>query len=214
MDDVAKPRVRLGPAHARTGKLRSVVLAALGVVHVLAATNNAVEAAGKAKDRAAPVDRLAKPAPPVDAKALPLPVQEMIEAIQVAVRSGRIEDMKDALDWNELKPELADGPVPDPIAHWKSLSPDGTGRSILELLGIVLARDPAIVPYGRDVENNRLYVWPNFADKPLKDLSADDAEHLTRIAPTADAMRTTGVYTGWRLVIGADGTWHSWRAKD
>src|SRR5258705_13690998 len=53
---------------------------------------------------------------------LPVPVQEMREAILSAVRSGRIEDLRYAYELNELKPELASEPVADPVAFWRQIS--------------------------------------------------------------------------------------------
>jgi hypothetical protein len=140
----------------------------------------------------------------------------MVEAILNAVRSGKIDDLQDALDWNEMKPDLAAEPVPDPIAHWKKLSPDGKGLNILEVLGKLLDGKPAIVPLGRDVENNRLYVWPHFADTPMSKMTADELAALRALLPADDlaAMQAKDRYRGWRLVIGADGTWHAFRRMD
>jgi hypothetical protein len=200
----------------------AVVVALLGLVHA-AVVVTPVWAAGKSKStqskepakepEKAPA---AKTDPGPDAGRLPPRVQDMIEAMLVAVRSGRIEDLQDALDWNELKPELGPVPVADPIAHWKGLSKDGQGRDVLAVLGALLASPPATVPYGRDLENNRLYVWPRFAETTVAGLEGPDKELLGKIAtPEAvEKMQSAGRYSGWRLVIGADGTWHSfWAAK-
>jgi hypothetical protein len=146
--------------------------------------------------------------------ALPRGVLDMVDAIRAAVSSGEIADLDDAVDWNEMKPDLGPAFVSNPVAYWKSLSKDGEGREILDILGKLLAGKPAVVPLGRDIENNRLYVWPAFADTPLSKLSAAEIEALTALT-TPDAlksMRETNRYTGWRLVIGADGTWHSFRS--
>jgi hypothetical protein len=157
-----------------------------------------------------------KPAPPrinYSADALPAPVQEMREAILEAVRSGRIEDLRHAYELNELKPELGPEPVSDPVAYWRQVSGDGEGREILAVLGELLEGGYVVLPLGRDVENNRVYVWPYFAELPLDKLTAAQQVEMLRLVPAErfKAMRAAGKYDYWRLVIGADGTWHSLR---
>jgi hypothetical protein len=145
---------------------------------------------------------------------LPGPVQDMREAILSAVRAGRIEELGHAWDLNELKPDvgvaLADG---DPIAHWKRISGDGEGREILAALGEILDAGYVVLPLGRDLENNRVYVWPYFAEVALDKLTpAQEVEFLRLVSPSAlKDMRSVGKYTHWRIAIGADGTWHSFR---
>lgn len=147
---------------------------------------------------------------------LPAPVTDMREAILAAVASGDIEEMRTALDWNELKPVVADEPVADPIAYWRALSIDGQGHEILAVLGDILAQPHAVLPVGRDPENNRLYVWPRFAEVPGTALTPAEREAMQRIVPplVLAEMARTGRYLWWRLAIGADGTWHAFvRAK-
>ena len=64
-----------------------------------------------------------------------------------------------------------------------------------------------------DIENNQLFVWPYFAEMPLGQLTPRQEVELLRLVPAAAAreMKEKGKYTGWRLVIGADGTWHAFR---
>ncbi len=141
----------------------------------------------------------------------------MIDAIMSAVHSGRIEELSTAVDWNEMKPDLApDGPVADPVAYWKNISADGNGRAILAVLANLLQTAPSSIAAGKDIENNKVFVWPGFADKPLGKLTAAEEVDLYRITSAADAaaMKAKGKYTGWRLAIGADGTWHSFRKTD
>lgn len=148
---------------------------------------------------------------------LPVAVRDMIDAIMSAVHSGRIEELSTAVDWNEMKPDLApEGPVADPVAYWKGISADGNGRTILAVLANLLQTAPSNIAAGKDVENNRVFVWPGFADKPLGKLRPAEEVDLYRIAPAADAaaMKAKGKYAGWRLAIGADGTWHSFRKID
>jgi len=146
-------------------------------------------------------------------KGLPAPVEDMREAILGAVRSGRIDELRHAWELNELKPDLGVAQVGDPIAHWKQISGDGEGREILAALAEILDAGYVVLPLGPDIENNRLYVWPYFAEVPLDKLSPAQEVELLRLVPPAIAkdMRTAGKYTHWRIVIGADGTWHSFR---
>jgi hypothetical protein len=143
---------------------------------------------------------------------LPPPVEEMREAILSAVRSGRIEDLRHAWELNELKPDLGVASS-DPIAHWKQISGDGEGREILAALAQILDAGYVVLPLGADLENNRLYVWPYFAEVPLDRLTpAQQVELLRLVSPAAlRQMRSAGTYTHWRIVIGADGTWHAFR---
>lgn len=144
---------------------------------------------------------------------VPRAVADMVDTIQSAVRSGRLAELNDAVDWNEMKPDLGPAVVSDPVAHWKSISRDGEGRDILEILGKLLAGKPTVRRLGKDIENNRLYVWPSFADTPLSKLSVPETDALTALvqADRLAAMRDKDRYDGWRLVLGADGTWHSFR---
>ena len=137
----------------------------------------------------------------------------MREAILAAVKSGRIEELRHAWELNELKPDLGAASVGDPVAHWRQISGDGEGREILAALAEILDAGYVVLPLGRDLENNRLYVWPYFAEVPLDKLSpAQEVELLRLVSPAAlKDMRSSGKYTHWRIVIGADGTWHSFR---
>ncbi|HXF53027.1 MAG TPA: hypothetical protein VNK52_02780 [Hyphomicrobiaceae bacterium] len=145
------------------------------------------------------------------AEALPRAVAEMREAILEAVRSGRIEDLRIAIELNELGPELGAAPGSDPIAHLKSLSADGEGRDILAVLGDLLESGYAVIPAGPDIENNRVYVWPYFAEIPLGALSPAQKVELHRLVPPNEvrAMRAAGKWSWWRLAISATGTWLS-----
>jgi hypothetical protein len=148
--------------------------------------------------------------------ALPEPVREMRDTILAAVRSGRIDDLRVAYELNELKPEIATALVADPIDYWRQISGDGEGREILAALGEILDTGYAVVPLGKDLENNRIYIWPYFAEFPLDKLSPGQEVELLRLVPPAAAkeMRAKCRYTYWRLAIGADGVWHSFTRQD
>jgi hypothetical protein len=142
---------------------------------------------------------------------LPAPVREMRDAMLAAIQSGRIEDLRYAYEINELKPDLAAAPQSDPVAHWKQISGDGQGREVLAALSLILEGGYVILPLGADLENNRLYIWPYFAETPLDKLTPAQEVELLRLVPPGAAkdMRQKGRYTHWRLAIGADGTWHT-----
>jgi hypothetical protein len=144
------------------------------------------------------------PAEPV--KPLPAPVEEMRQAILAAAHTGRIEDLKVPLDWNEMKPDTAAASGEDPIASWKKRS----------VLANILEMKPAEVPLGKDIENNIVYVWPYLAEAKLDQLTpAEQVDLLRLVTPEkAKAMRVAKKWTWWRLSIGADGTWHSFKKAD
>jgi hypothetical protein len=198
------------------------LLAPLILVHCLAWTSPALPQGAKEKPGSTKKRQQARPAAEVKAgevkyaiEGLPTQVQEMRNAILGAVRSGRIDDLRYAWELNELKPDLGGEPVADPIAHFKQLSGDGEGREILAALGEILESGYVVLPLGRDLENNRVFVWPYFAEVPLDKLSPAQEVELYRLVPPAavNAMRASGRYTYWRVAIGADGTWHSFRRE-
>ena len=141
----------------------------------------------------------------------------MREANLSAVRSGNIEDLRFAYELNELKPDLGPDlkPIGDPVAYWRRISGVGAGREILAILATLLEGGYVTLALGRDLENDRVYVWPYFAEVPLDSLSPAQEVELLRLVPPARAaqMKAAGKYTYWRLAIGADGTWHSFRPQ-
>jgi hypothetical protein len=116
-------------------------------------------------------------------------------------------------------PEIRCGsePLPGPVADMREaiLGAVGSGRieEILAVLGEILDAGCAVLPLGRDLENNRIYVWPYLAETDLTKLGPAQEVQLLRLVPPAAAkdMRAAGRYTHWRLGIGADGTWHFFR---
>jgi hypothetical protein len=190
-----------------------LVLALLMLVHCVDGAMPALAQAGKGKSDSSKKQQ-ARSAADLEISygtaKLPAPVAEMREAILAAVRSGKIEELRHAYELNELKPELAQEPVSDPVAHWKKISGDGEGLEVLAALAEILEAGYVAMPLGRDIENNRIYVWPYFAEVPLQKLTAAQQVELLRLVPPAAAkeMLQTGKYTYWRLAIGADGTWH------
>lgn len=193
------------------------LLALIGLVHCLGSASPACAQAAKDKGGNAKRQQFLVPAPQVryGVDKLPAPVQEMREAILAAVRSGRIEDLRHAYELNELKPDLGVKLAGDPIAHWQQISGDGEGREILAALAEVLETGYVVLPLGADIENNRVYIWPYLAEVPLTKLSPVQEVELLRLVPptVAREMKARGKYTHWRIAIGADGTWHSFRKE-
>jgi len=198
---------------------RPLVLVLAGLLLVYAGPAPALErrgAPGPSEPDHSPGPRSVLARPDPAAKPLPAPVEEMREAILAAANSGRIEDLRVPLDWNELKPDLAATRVDDPIAYWKRISGDGEGREILAVLANILRMRPAELPLGKDLENNIIYVWPYLAEAKLDQLTpAEEVDLLRLMSPEeAKAMRKAKKWTWWRLSIGADGTWHSFKKAE
>jgi len=190
------------------GALALFLLMAFALVHCVGSM-----AAAIAQSRPTPSQTPAAPRVHYGTAELPGPVQEMREAILEAVKSGRIEDLRDAYELNELKPELAAAAVADPVAHWRQISSDGRGLEVLAALGQILDAGYVVLPSGRDLENNGIYVWPYFAELPLERLSLGQEVELFRLlgAAEANAFQRDGRYRSWRIAIGADGVWYSFR---
>ena len=150
------------------------------------------------------------------AKPLPAPVQEMRDAILAAVGNGDIEDLRTALEWNELRPHIGTQQVDDPITYWKQISGVGEGREILAILAEILDCGHIALPIGKDVENNLVYVWPALAEADLTKLTPQQEVALYRLVKPAEAkaMREAKRWQWWRLAIGADGTWHAFHKSE
>jgi hypothetical protein len=201
----------------RTGSNFALFLLTLPLlVHCLdpgapALSQGAKPKAGSAKKQQPPLPRIY-----YGTEDLPGPVRELREAMLAAIQSGQIEELRHAYEANDLKPDLGDVPAGDPVVHWKRISGDGEGREVLAALSLVLEAGYVVLPLGKDLENNRLYIWPYFAEVALDQLSPAQEVELLRLVPPAGVrkMKATGKYTHWRLAIGADGSWHSFRKNE
>jgi hypothetical protein len=204
----------LSPVRLGLSRFRVLVLAVLCIVHPGASPALERRGGPEAAGTHAPTkNRLARATAQLKAKALPAPVEEMRQGILAAARSGRIDDLIVPYEWNEIKPDLAEKDVEDPIAYWKKISGDGEGREVLAVLANILEMRPAELPLGRDLENNIIYVWPYLAEAKLDQLTPAEEVDLLRLVPPeqAKAMKKAKKWTWWRLAIGADGTWHSFK---
>jgi hypothetical protein len=153
---------------------------------------------------------------PASNQTLPRPTADMRDAILHAVQTGKLIDLKTAMELNELRPDIANERIDDVIAYFKAQSKDGEGRETLAILNTILNLPPVAVPMGRDIENNAIYVWPYLAERDLTKLSPKEEADLTAMIPATElpAVRAAKHWTWWRLAISADGTWHSFRKEN
>lgn len=140
----------------------------------------------------------------------------MRDLILAAVASGHIEDLKPALELNGTAPDFGSGTAGDAIAALATQSEDGQGRSVLAALAEVLDVEPAALPLGRDLENNLVYVWPYLAERDLSSLTAAEEIDALRLFGSSKLkeMREKKRWMWWRLKIGADGSWLSFRMEN
>jgi hypothetical protein len=159
------------------------------------------------------------PPPPVetfspssgDLDALPPRVAEIRERILVATRSGDIERLRPAIEWNETLPLFARGDdrprsFATVIDFLKRYSFDGHGREILALLQAAFENDYVKSTRGSTVS----YIWPHFAAVQKPDPTADERLAMYRCVRFANLALTNdiGLPLMQRAGIGEDGTWH------
>ncbi len=200
------------PAH-RGGHTRRVTMlwTVSALVHAAASSGHVLAQARKRDEKQAK----AKSVPPLymlgrGGDGLPPGVADMRAAIIEAIETGDIAELKGAMDLNELPPEVGAARGTDPIEHLRSLSADRTGKDVLDALHRLLEGTWVAVPAGRDAENNRIFVWPQFAEVGVEALNEAEAKALVDLvgSPEAAAITQARRYRGWRLSIGADGVWH------
>jgi hypothetical protein len=186
-----------------------LVAAAFCLVHAGGPALRALAGEKEAPARAQPKERAYH-------GALPQSVVDMREQILAAVQAGDVAELKDAIEWNEIKPDFGAEANADPITYWKKISADGEGREVLAVLANLLALPPARLAIGKDPENAQVYVWPYLAELPPDGLKPAEVVDLYRLMPPAAAKAQQGAkkWSWWRLAIGADGTWHTFRKYD
>ncbi len=75
---------------------------------------------------------------------------------------------------------------------------------------------PATQPFGSDIENNLIYVWPYLATRPLDKLTPSEDVDLYRLVDPAKAaeMKEKKRWTWWCLLVAADGRWLMFKRMD
>jgi hypothetical protein len=142
-----------------------------------------------------------------DLSQLPAPVARMRGRILEAARSGDLEKLLLVMQSNETLPVFSFGNEKDPVAYWKANFPDSDGVEILATLIQIL--ETGFVHVARGTPQD-MYVWPYFAQTPLKNLSREQKVELFRIVTGADykQMAEFGAYSFYRVGIAPDGVWH------
>lgn len=140
---------------------------------------------------------------------LPDHVADVRDAILTAARSGDINELKSAFEVSGNIPDLGVSPRSDPIKVLKDRSADPQGRDTLAAIVEMLEMPPSTLPFGNDIENNLIYVWPYISTRQLDKLTPAEEVDLYRLVTPelAEEMRKKKRWLWWRLVISADGTW-------
>lgn len=140
---------------------------------------------------------------------LPEDVAEMRNAILDAAGTREIEEMGVPIELNELPPTFGDSVDlngDDPVAALRKLAPQADEVALLKLLEAIL-----LLPATRDGD---LYVWPYLVSRDPRTLNPGeraDLDALLKLQFTKGSRETAGSharYTGYRVDIGKDGTWH------
>jgi hypothetical protein len=147
---------------------------------------------------------------------LPQNVADLRDAILAAAHSGNIDELKIAFDMSGTLPDIGIPAADDPIKALKAKSADGQGHEILAALVELLNMPPVTQPFGSDIENNLVYVWPYLAGRPLDKLTPSEDVDLHRLVSPAKAaeMHEKKRWMWWCLVIAADGNWLMFKRID
>jgi hypothetical protein len=142
-----------------------------------------------------------------DLSRLPPPVARMRARILEAARSGDLDKVVTVMQSNETMPVFSLGADKNPTTFWKTSYPDSDGIEILAILIGILEAGFVHLDYGSPQE---MFVWPYFAQVPLKDLTPPQKVELFKVITGSDykAMREAGAYKFYRVGIAPDGTWH------
>jgi hypothetical protein len=147
---------------------------------------------------------------------LPQHVADIRDAILTAAHTGNIDELKAVFEMSGAPPDFGIGGGDDPIKALKAKSADGQGHEILAALMDVLSMPPATQPFGSDIENNLIYVWPYLATRPLDKLTPSEDVDLYRLVSPAKAaeMKEKKRWTWWCLLVAADGRWLTFKRVD
>lgn len=142
-----------------------------------------------------------------DISKAPEPVRKLREAIVEAAASGDLERLRPLMNIGPNQTQVsADDPSEDPIKSLHDLSGDPDGIEVMSILLDVLSTGFAHVGQGTPDE---MYVWPYFAEKDIKTLTAPEKVDLMRLVTAGDYadMLEFGGYNFYRVGITPDGKW-------
>ena len=147
-----------------------------------------------------------------NADLLPARVAAMREKILDACASGEIDQLRPAIERNEVIPlfgKAGDRPknFATAIEFLRTRAFDGKGRETLLLLEAVFTAPFVKVTRGPHVS----YLWPSFAVLPLNEPDAEQKIARLRCVAFSDISRLAiaGDALIQRAIIGEDGTWHA-----
>jgi hypothetical protein len=160
------------------------------------------------------------PAKPVeflfDINKAPDAVRKLREAIVEAAASGDPERLRPLMNvgggLNQTQVS-ADDPGEDPIKALHDLSGDQDGIEVMSILLDLMGTGFAHIGQGTPDE---MYVWPYFAEKDIKALTAPEKVDLMRIVTAGDYsdMLEFGGYNFYRVGITPDGKWKFFSAGE
>lgn len=151
-----------------------------------------------------------------DINKAPDAVRKLREAIVEAAASGDPERLRPLMNvgggLNQTQ-VTADDPGEDPIKSLHDLSGDKDGIEVMSILLDILQTGFAHVGQGTP---NEMYVWPYFAEKDIKTLTAPEKVDLMRIVTAGDYsdMLEFGGYNFYRVGITPDGKWKFFSASE
>jgi hypothetical protein len=170
---------------------------------------------GQSSDKTPGAQEGSKPVEVIyDISKVPEPVRRMRQQIVEAAASGDLERLRPLLGSGATQTQVTVGePTDDPISALKDLSGDPDGDEILAIMLDVISTGFVHVGQGTSDE---MYVWPYFAEKDLKALTAPERVELLRIVTAGDLsdMQEFGGYNFYRLGITPDGKWKYFTAGD
>jgi len=165
------------------------------------------QSGGTSGGAATPGNAAAKAEMIFDIGKAPEPVRKLREAIVEAAASGDLERLRPLMNVGPNQTQVsADDPSEDPIKALHDLSGDPDGIEVLSILLDVLSTGFAHVGAGTPEE---MYVWPYFAEKDIKTLTAPEKVDLMRLVTAGDYadMLEFGGYSFYRVGITPDGKW-------
>ncbi|MGF7159755.1 hypothetical protein FHS85_001374 [Rhodoligotrophos appendicifer] len=144
---------------------------------------------------------------------LPDSVAATREALISAATSGEITELESALRRSGSFPMVQSTPVDDPVAYWKSISFDGTGRDVLAQILKILRSGYVHVDAGKPSE---MFIWPYHAVYPIDRLTPQQQVELYVIMPPREVMEMDPAegYGGYRIGVATDGTVRYFKTSD